>query len=277
LGEYVDSSACFLGCAILPRPRRLLRKMEAESAFPQQMESKVLHEAVARGKAEDERQFGRTKAWFVLMVAGMMATSAACITWGGRVDATPSRRNDMDDTVMFTGDDSCNALEGPGSQDARTAWPVSAKKKKKQDTKTFINHGCVQKKRNHGTPDNAKNNLGPLGALCGQKHLEFCDDAKKTIIAKYSSMNCDELDALIATGKDALEKLEADFKAFVVTLDKQREAVSPDERDALLERLREEYKQKSFENAAAKQRVKSSLDMAKAVNAAASTSCNSEL
>jgi len=107
--------------------------------------------------------------------------------------------------------------------------------------------------------------------------LEFCDDAKKTIIAKYSSMNCDELDALIATGKDALEKLEADFKAFVVTLDKQREAVSPDERDALLERLREEYKQKSFENAAAKQRVKSSLDMAKAVNAAASTSCNSEL
>merc|ERR1712008_659147 len=235
------------------------------------MEPKVLYEAVARGNAEDGRQLGRTKACIVFMVAGMMAISAACIAWGGRVVATPSQTNAMDDSVMFTGDDSCNTPVDCQTDDC--------------NKKSFINHGCVHKKRDHGTPEstgsqviqNAKNNLGPLGALCGPKHLEFCDDAKKAIITKYLSMKCDELDALITTGKDALEKLEADFKAFVLTLDKQMEAASPDERNALLERLREEYKQKALENAAAKLPVKSGLDMAKAVKEAASTSGNSEL
>jgi hypothetical protein len=111
----------------------------------------------------------------------------------------------------------------------------------------------------------AKNNLGPQ---CGPKYLDLCDDAKKAEIVKYSSMSSDELDAFIKTGKDALEKLEADFKAFVGTLDKQMEAVSPDEKDALLNRLRKEYKEKSDEKDAAVAKVKASgLGLAKAVKA----------
>jgi len=121
----------------------------------------------------------------------------------------------------------------------------------------------------------AKNSLGPQ---CGPKNLDLCDDAKKAGIAKYSSMSSDELDAFIKTGKDALEKLDADFKAFVGTLDKQMEAVSPDEKDALLDRLRKEYKEKSDEKDAAVAEVTASgLGLAKAVKAAASTPSNLEL
>jgi len=121
----------------------------------------------------------------------------------------------------------------------------------------------------------AKSNLGPQ---CGPKYLDLCDDAKKAEIAKLSAMSPDELDAFIKTKKDALEKLEADFKAFVGTLDKQMEEVSPDEKDALLERLRKEYAQKSQEKDAAVAEVKASgLGLAKAVKAAASTSGKPEL
>jgi len=111
----------------------------------------------------------------------------------------------------------------------------------------------------------AKNNLGPQ---CGPKYLDLCDDEKKAEIAKYTSMSSDELDAFIKNGKDALEKLEADFKAFVGTLDKQMEAVSADERDNLLNRLRKEYKEKSDEKDEAVAKVKASgLGLAKAVKA----------
>jgi len=121
----------------------------------------------------------------------------------------------------------------------------------------------------------AKDSLGPQ---CGPKYLDLCDDAKKAEIAKFSSMSSDELDAFIKTGKDALEKLETDFQAFVGTLDKQMEAVSPDEKDALLQRLRKEYKEKSDEKDAAVAEVKASgLGLAKAVKASASTSDKSEL
>jgi len=121
----------------------------------------------------------------------------------------------------------------------------------------------------------AKESLGPQ---CGPKYLDLCDDAKKAEIAKFSSMSSDELDAFIKIGKDALEKLETDFKAFVGTLDKQMEAVSPDEKDALLQRLRKEYKEKSDEKDAAVAEVKASgLGLAKAVKASASTSDKSEL
>jgi len=121
----------------------------------------------------------------------------------------------------------------------------------------------------------AKSNLGPQ---CGPKYLDLCDDAKKAEIAKFSAMSPDELDAFIKTKNDALEKLEADFKAFVGTLDKQMEEVSPDEKDALLERLRKEYAQKSQEKDAAVAEVKASgLGLAKAVKAAASTSGKPEL
>jgi len=121
----------------------------------------------------------------------------------------------------------------------------------------------------------AKSNLGPQ---CGPKYLDLCDDAKKAEIAKFSAMSPDELDAFIKTKNDALEKLEADFKAFVGTLNKQMEEVSPDEKDALLERLRKEYGQKSEEKDAAVAEVKASgLGLAKAVKAAASTSGKPEL
>jgi len=90
--------------------------------------------------------------------------------------------------------------------------------------------------------------------------------------SKYSTMKADELDVFIKTGQEALEKLEQEFQAFVGTLDKQMEAVSPDERDALLSRLRQEYKEKSDEKDAAVAKVKASgLGLAKAVKAAAST------
>jgi len=115
----------------------------------------------------------------------------------------------------------------------------------------------------------AKNSLGPK---CGPNYLHLCDDVKKAEIAKYSTMKADELDVFIKTGQEALEKLEQDFQAFVGTLDKQMEAVSPDERDALLSRLRQEYKEKSDEKDAAVAKVKASgLGLAKAVKAAAST------
>jgi len=115
----------------------------------------------------------------------------------------------------------------------------------------------------------AKNNLGPR---CGPKYLDLCDDVQNAEIAKYSTMSADELDAFIKTGTDALEKLESDFQAFVGTLDKQMEAASPDEKDALLERLRKEYKEKSDEKDAAVAEVKASgLGLAKAVKTSAST------
>lgn len=111
----------------------------------------------------------------------------------------------------------------------------------------------------------AKTNLGPQ---CGPKYLDLCDDAKKAEIAKYSSMTSAALDAFVQTGTDNLEKLEADFKEFVGTLDKQMDAVAADEKDALLARLQKEYKEKSDEKDAGVAAVKASgLGLAKAVKA----------
>jgi len=119
----------------------------------------------------------------------------------------------------------------------------------------------------------AKDKLGPT---CGPTNLDLCDDAKKAEIAKYSGMGVEKLDAFIQEGKDKLEKLEAGFKEFVSGLDKQMEAVSPDEKDALLERLRKEYKEESDKKDAGVAEVKSSgLGLAKAVRA--SLSSKSEL
>lgn len=111
----------------------------------------------------------------------------------------------------------------------------------------------------------AKANLGPQ---CGPKYLDLCDDSKKAEIAKYSAMSTDELAAFIQDGKDKLEKLEEDFKAFVGTLDKQMAEVSPDEKDALLNRLRGEYKVESDKKDAKIAEVKESgLGLAKSVQA----------
>jgi len=115
----------------------------------------------------------------------------------------------------------------------------------------------------------AKDNLGPQ---CGPKNLDLCDDAKKADIAKYSAMSSAALDAFITEGEDNLEKAEADFKAFVGTLDKQMEAVAADEKDALLEKLQAEYTTKSEEKDAKVAEIKASgLGLAKAVKASTGT------
>jgi len=112
----------------------------------------------------------------------------------------------------------------------------------------------------------AKANLGPQ---CGPKYLDLCDDAKKAEIQKYSAMSPSDLDAFIQDGKDKMEKVEADFKEFVGILDKQMEAVSPEEKDALLETLRTQYKEKSDDKDAKVAEVKASgLGLAKSVKAA---------
>jgi len=123
----------------------------------------------------------------------------------------------------------------------------------------------------------AKANLGPQ---CGPKYLDLCDDEKKTAIAKYSAMSADELNAFIQEGKDKLEQCEADFKEFVAGLDKQMAEVAADKKDALLERLRKEYKEESDKKDAKEAEVKASgLGLAKAVSAftASQSASNSEL
>lgn len=121
----------------------------------------------------------------------------------------------------------------------------------------------------------AKDNLGPQ---CGPKYLDLCNDVKKAEIQKYAAMSATELDTFIQTGKDKMEQLEADFKAFVGTLDAQMEAVAADEKDALLERLRKDYKEKSDEKDAGVAAVKASgLGLAKAVKAAGGVKATAEL
>jgi len=120
----------------------------------------------------------------------------------------------------------------------------------------------------------AKANLGPQ---CGPKHLDLCDDVKKSEIAKFSAMSASELDAFIQEGKGKLEQLETDFKVFVEGLDKQMKEVSPDEKDALLQKLRAEYKVESEKKDAAAAQVKDSgLGLAKSVQAF-NTASKSEL
>jgi len=107
-----------------------------------------------------------------------------------------------------------------------------------------------------------------LGPQCGPKYLDLCDDEKKAEIAKYSAMSATDLTAFVQAGKDKMEKLEGDFKEFVDGLDKQMKEVAADEKDALLERLRAEYKEKNDKKDADVAEVKASgLGLAKAVSA----------
>jgi len=110
----------------------------------------------------------------------------------------------------------------------------------------------------------ASANLGPQ---CGPKYLDLCDDAKKAEIAKFSAMSASELDAFIQEGTTKIEELEADFKTFVGTLDKQVEAAG-DKKDEIMPKLREEYGKKNTEKEAAVAEVKGSgLGLAKSVKA----------
>jgi hypothetical protein len=64
----------------------------------------------------------------------------------------------------------------------------------------------------------AQENLGPQ---CGPANMDLCDDDKKAMITKFQQMSPADLDAAIAEKGAAMEKLEADFKAFVEGLQKQ--------------------------------------------------------
>jgi len=106
-----------------------------------------------------------------------------------------------------------------------------------------------------------------LGPQCGPKYLDLCDDAKKAEIAKFTAMSASELDAFIQDGKASLEKIEADFKTFVGTLDAQVEKAG-DKKEEIMERLREEYGAESKKKDEAVEKVKSSgLGLAKSVKA----------
>lgn len=115
----------------------------------------------------------------------------------------------------------------------------------------------------------AKENLGPQ---CSPSNLDLCDDEKKALIAKFSAMSSEQLDAVIKVGADTLEKLEADFKEFVAGLDAQMEKVSPDEKEALMKRLREQYGKETAKKDAATAVVKASgVGLAKTVKASAAS------
>jgi len=114
----------------------------------------------------------------------------------------------------------------------------------------------------------AKSNLGPQ---CGPKYLDLCDDAKKAEIEKFSAMSASELDNFILAGTTKIEELEAAFKTFVGTLDKQVEAAG-DKKDEIMPKLREEYGKENTKKDEAVAEVKASgIGLAKAVKAFASS------
>jgi hypothetical protein len=120
----------------------------------------------------------------------------------------------------------------------------------------------------------AKTNLGPQ---CGPKNLDLCDDAKKADIAKFSAMSVSELEKFVEEGKATITKLEADFKAFVGTLD-ARVKEAGDEKDAIMPGLRAEYKAESEKKDEAVAAVKASgMGLAKSVKAFKASTGNAEL
>jgi len=64
----------------------------------------------------------------------------------------------------------------------------------------------------------AETNLGPT---CGPANLDLCDAENKALIEKFSKMSDSDLTAAIQEKNDAVEKLEADSKAFLESLQKQ--------------------------------------------------------
>jgi len=76
-----------------------------------------------------------------------------------------------------------------------------------------------------------------LGPSCGPAHLDLCDEDKKTEIAKLQALEPDKREALIKEKEAMLEKLEADFKAFVEGLNKQYQESSK-KKDADIEEIK---------------------------------------
>lgn len=60
-----------------------------------------------------------------------------------------------------------------------------------------------------------------MGPSCGPANLDLCDDAKKAKIAELTSMSEADRQKAIDESAKELEKIEADFKAFVEGLQKQ--------------------------------------------------------
>jgi len=60
-----------------------------------------------------------------------------------------------------------------------------------------------------------------LGPQCGPANLELCDEAKKKKIEEFQALGASKREAMIKEKEAEMQKLEADFKAFVEGLQKQ--------------------------------------------------------
>merc|ERR1711974_201187 len=60
-----------------------------------------------------------------------------------------------------------------------------------------------------------------LGPQCGPAKLELCDEASKKQIEEFKAMGAAKREEMIKEKEQEMEKLEADFKAFVDGLQKQ--------------------------------------------------------
>lgn len=69
----------------------------------------------------------------------------------------------------------------------------------------------------------ADENLGPR---CGPAHHDLCDGEKRAEVEKLLKMSPSDLELAITEKSDAMEKVEADFKAFIDGLNKQYSAGS---------------------------------------------------
>ncbi|KAL7557474.1 hypothetical protein ACA910_002373 [Epithemia clementina (nom. ined.)] len=76
----------------------------------------------------------------------------------------------------------------------------------------------------------AADNLKPI---CSVSNVELCDDEKKAQIEKFLAMKDDELDALIKTEEEKLEKAEEDFKSEVAKLQEAYQKLSEDKDAAI--------------------------------------------
>jgi hypothetical protein len=78
---------------------------------------------------------------------------------------------------------------------------------------------------------------GNLGPKCGPANLDLCDDDSKAKILEFQTMSPADLDAAINEKKEAMEKLETDFKTLVEGLQKQY-AEASDEKDKAVEDIK---------------------------------------
>merc|ERR1712137_1410397 len=76
-----------------------------------------------------------------------------------------------------------------------------------------------------------------LKPMCSPTNIDLCDDDKKAEIKKYQDMSADDLASAIKEKEDEQEKLEADFKEFVSSLQAQYKDAM-DKKDAGLDAVR---------------------------------------